>query len=242
MGSTDSLLAVAVDTREAYFQSAEGNPVVSKDQNIFQSALPALSQDQWADAALTTVAAVKDAATGGDGSVKSGGGGGVALAPVLLIGGVLVVGGGAALLYTRAKRKKGTRRQPELVAGPDGRPIDPHDAMSVDDLRKKAGSLLVAADDAIKSSEQELGFAMAQYGDEAVQPFRQDIAAAKSHMMESFKLQQQLDDHIPDTEQEQRAWLGDIIRRCEAVNDSLQAHKEDFDALRELEKTAPQAL
>ncbi|TJY71297.1 TPM domain-containing protein [Arthrobacter sp. CAU 1506] len=240
MGSTDSMLAVAVDTREAYFQSAPGNPVASKDQNIYQSAVPELSQDQWADAALTTVAAVKDAATGGDGSVKSGGG--VSLAPVLLIGGVLVVGGGAALLYTRSKRNKKLRQQPQLVPGPDGRPLDPHDAMSVVDLRKKAGSLLVAADDAIKSSEQELGFAMAQYGDKAVQPFRQDIAAAKSHMMESFKLQQQLDDHIPDTEQEQRAWLGDIIRRCEAVNDSLQAHKEDFDALRELEKTAPQAL
>jgi len=155
---------------------------------------------------------------------------------------VVVVGGGAALLYTRSKRNKKLQQQPQLVPGPDGRPLDPHDAMSVEDLRKKAGSLLVAADDAIKSSEQELGFAMAQYGDEAVQPFRQDIAAAKSHMMESFKLQQQLDDHIPDTEQEQRAWLGDIIRRCEAVNDSLQAHKEDFDALRELEKTAPQAL
>ena len=241
LGTVDSLLAVAVDGREYLFQSAEGNPVVSRDQNIAQSIRPALGEADWAGAALTAVAAVEDAATGGDGSVGSGGGGG-SLGPVLLIGGVVVVGGGAALLYARSKRNKNQRPQPQLQTGPGGRPLDPHDAMSVEDLRRKAGSLLVAADDAIKSSEQELGFAMAQYGDEAVQPFRQDITAAKSHMMESFKLQQQLDDHIPDTEEEQRAWLGDIIRRCEAVNDSLQAHKEDFDALRELEKTAPQAL
>ncbi|MET1156335.1 TPM domain-containing protein [Arthrobacter sp.] len=241
MGSVDSVLAVAVDSREYVFESSQDNPVEPYDQNIAQSIRPALGAEEWADAALTTVAAVKDAATGGDGSVKSDAGG-LSLAPVLLIGGVVVVGGGAALLYARSKRNKGSRQQPQLVAGSDGRPLDPHDAMSVEDLRKKAGSLLVAADDAIKSSEQELGFAMAQYGDDAVQPFREDITAAKSHMMESFKLQQQLDDHIPDTEEEQRSWLGDIIRRCEAVNDSLQAHKEDFDALRELEKTAPQAL
>ena len=114
--------------------------------------------------------------------------------------------------------------------------------MSVADLRKRAGSLLVAADDAIKSSEQELAFAAAQYGDDAVSTFTDDLAVARAHMGESFKMQQQLDDEIPDTEEQQRTWLKDIIRRCEAVNDSLQAHKEDFDALRELERNAPAAL
>jgi chromosome segregation ATPase len=65
---------------------------------------------------------------------------------------------------------------------------------------------------------------------------------AKGHMTESFKLQQQLDDHIPDTEEQQRSWLGEIIRRSEAALDSLQEQKADFDSLRELEKNAPQAL
>jgi hypothetical protein len=65
---------------------------------------------------------------------------------------------------------------------------------------------------------------------------------AKGHMAESFKLQQQLDDHIPDTEEQQRSWLGEIIRRSEAALDSLQEQKADFDSLRELEKNAPQAL
>jgi predicted nucleic acid-binding Zn-ribbon protein len=134
----------------------------------------------------------------------------------------------------------------EITYGPgqaaDGAVVDPLASLSVEDLRKRAGSLLVAADDAIKSSEQELGFAQASYGDAAVKPFAADIAAAKVHMSESFKLQQQLDDHIPDTEEQQRSWLGDIIRRCEAVNESLQAHKADFDSLRELERNAPRAL
>ncbi|MDQ1594515.1 MAG: hypothetical protein QOH40_1071, partial [Arthrobacter pascens] len=68
------------------------------------------------------------------------------------------------------------------------------------------------------------------------------LQEAKAHMSESFKLQQQLDDHIPDTEEQQRTWLGEIIRRSEAALASLQEQKADFDSLRELEKNAPQAL
>jgi hypothetical protein len=112
----------------------------------------------------------------------------------------------------------------------------------VEELRRKSGSLLIEADDAIKSSEQELGFAQAQYGDAAVGNFTKALAEAKAHMTESFKLQQQLDDHIPDTEEQQRTWLGEIIRRSEAALASLQEQKADFDSLRELEKNAPQAL
>lgn len=102
---------------------------------------------------------------------------------------------------------------------------------------------MIEADDAIKSSEQELGFAQAQYGDSAIGNFTKALEEAKGHMTESFKLQQQLDDHIPDTEEQQRSWLGEIIRRSEAALASLRDQKADFDSLRELEKNAPpQAL
>nr|WP_264795082.1 TPM domain-containing protein [Arthrobacter mangrovi] len=242
LGSSDSMLAVAVESRKAWFQSAEGSAIRPYDQQIFQSISPALSRGDWAEAGVLAAQAVSDVASGGSGDVGSASSGG-SLAPVLLLGGVVAAGGVGTYLYVKNKRRRGPgQRQQHIQVGPDGRPLDPHQAMSVEDLRKKAGSLLIAADDAIKSSEQELGFAMAQYGEDAVKPFSDDIAAAKTHMMESFKLQQQLDDHIPDTEDQQRAWLGDIIRRCEAVSASLQEHKEDFDALRELEKNAPAAL
>ena len=120
--------------------------------------------------------------------------------------------------------------------------MDPLAGLTVEELRRKSGSLLIEADDAIKSSEQELGFAQAQYGDAAVGNFTKALEDAKGHMSESFKRQQQLDDHIPDTEEQQRTWLGEIIRRSEAALASLQEQKADFDSLRELEKNAPQAL
>lgn len=112
----------------------------------------------------------------------------------------------------------------------------------MEQLRTQAGSKLVAADDAIRSSEQELGFAEASYGEKSVATFRQDIDQAKEHMRASFQLQHQLDDEIPDTEAEQRAWLKEIIQRSEAVGASLAAHKKEFDSLRDLENQVPEAL
>ncbi|VWX52601.1 LPXTG-motif cell wall anchor domain protein (fragment) [Micrococcus luteus] len=112
----------------------------------------------------------------------------------------------------------------------------------MEQLRTQAGSKLVAADDAIRSSEQELGFAEASYGEKSVATFREDIDQAKEHMRASFQLQHQLDDEIPDTEAEQRAWLKEIIQRSEAVGASLAAHKKEFDSLRDLENQVPEAL
>ncbi len=139
-----------------------------------------------------------------------------------------------------AGRKPPRGREP--APEPQGAELDPLAGLTVEELRRKSGSLLIEADDAIKSSEQELGFAQAQYGDAAVGNFTKALEDAKGHMSESFKLQQQLDDHIPDTEEQQRTWLGEIIRRSEAALASLQEQKADFDSLRELEKNAPQAL
>src|SRR5690625_1018816 len=114
--------------------------------------------------------------------------------------------------------------------------------MSVAELRTQAGSALIQADDAIKVAEQEIGFAQASYGDRSVAMFKQDLQAAKEHMQQSFQLQHQLDDHIPDTEADQRAWLKEILDRSAQVMTSLQAHEQDFAKLRDLEQNAPEAL
>ncbi|WP_367400673.1 hypothetical protein [Arthrobacter sp. PsM3] len=103
-------------------------------------------------------------------------------------------------------------------------------------------SLLIAADDAVRSSEQEAGFAQAQFGDVSVAPFVKALADARSDLSESFKLQQQLEDAIPATEEQQRASYTEIISRCESASQALAEQKVSFDSLRELEKNAPQAL
>ncbi|MHA7281640.1 TPM domain-containing protein [Arthrobacter sp. TMS2-4] len=249
----EAVLAVAVDQREVGFVAGEQSGVFSSVQEIRTDyVIPELAADDWLGGGLAAVEGIDQALAGGtaDGGTSTDGGpsaGGSGLGGLVLVGGlVAVAGAGGYMLLKNRSAGSAQRKREEYGYGPvpsaEGEIVDPLAALSVEDLRKRAGSLLIAADDAIKSSEQELGFAEAQYGAEAVAMFSQDIATAKQHMGESFKLQQQLDDHIPDTEQQQRQWLGEIIRRCEDVNASLQEHKEDFDALRELERNAPDAL
>ena len=60
-------------------------------------------------------------------------------------------------------------------------------------------------------AKQELDFARAQYSDQQVAEFAQEIARAEDLMRKSFQRQQLLTDSIPDTEAEQRAWLTEII-------------------------------
>src|SRR4051812_41337937 len=242
MGKADVILTMS-DDGKYYFSPNSASPIYSKTSNITQNAIvPNLAggKRDFAQAAIDTAAAVGDAAGGGSGTVPSGAGAGSA---VLVGVGVVAAGGAGTYLYLRNRRKKAAQAQGSGVSyGPQGAEVDPLAGLSVTELRRKSDSLLIEADDAIKSSEQELGFAQAQYGDSAVGNFTKALQEAKGHMTESFKLQQQLDDHIPDTEEQQRSWLGEIIRRAEAALASLQEQKADFDSLRELEKNAPEAL
>lgn len=239
LGSNAMLLTVATDTRQ-YLLSKPSNSKITdaKRENIVKSAVdPQLRNDDYAQAAINTAAAIGDAASGGQGNVPGDGAG----TAVLVGAGVVAAGGVGTYLFLRNRRKKASQAS-SASYGPQGAELDPLASLTVEELRRKSGSLLIEADDAIKSSEQELGFAEAQYGESAVGNFTKALQDAKGHMSESFKLQQQLDDHIPDTEEQQRTWLGEIIRRSEAALASLREQKADFDSLRELEKTAPQAL
>lgn len=136
----------------------------------------------------------------------------------------------------------GTEPEEPGVNPRDGGWSDQPVALSIPELKQRAVSLLIAADDAVRSSEQEAGFAQAQFGDVSVAPFVKALADAKSDLSESFKLQQQLEDAIPATEEQQRASYTEIITRCEAASQALAEQKVSFDSLRELEKNAPRAL
>jgi hypothetical protein len=241
LGPNALIFAIATETRQYSLNKGGTKLTAEQVNNIKSTAIgPALAELDYAQAAVNAAEAIGDATDGGSGKLSSGDGAGAAL----LVGtGVVAAGGAGAYLYFRNKRKKAAGQASSASYGPQGAAqVDPLASLSVEELRRRSGSLLIEADDAIKSSEQELMFAQAQYGDSAVGNFTKALDEAKGHMTESFKLQQQLDDHIPDTEEQQRTWYGEIIRRSEAALASLQEQKADFDSLRELEKNAPQAL
>lgn len=110
------------------------------------------------------------------------------------------------------------------------------------ELKKRADIALVHLDETVRQSDQELQFALAQFGPEPVAKFQEALERAKHGTAEAFGLQQQLDDAFPDTEQEQRDWNGRILEIATAAQDELGQHADDFERLRNLEKNAPQVL
>ncbi|MEO9008823.1 MAG: hypothetical protein ABI382_00325 [Nakamurella sp.] len=108
--------------------------------------------------------------------------------------------------------------------------------------QQKANILLVRVDDAIKSSEDELGFAIAQFGEEKTKGFAAAIAEARRQLAEAFALQQRLDDSSPDTATQKSQWNARIIQLCQGAQAGLDAQQEQFDRMRRLEKNAPANL
>jgi len=112
--------------------------------------------------------------------------------------------------------------------------------MTLQELRQRVGSQLVQTDDAIKTSTEEVGFAIAEFGEEAAAPFEKALGEAHRELDEAFRLHRQLDETAD--EQTQRRLLVTILQHTGAANEKLDAQVKHFDKLRDLEKQAPQVL
>ncbi|MBD0745257.1 hypothetical protein BG418_26835 [Streptomyces sp. CBMA152] len=164
----------------------------------------------------------------------------------------VLVGAGAAAAYAYAHRNRRslTRTTPASApgagagAGGEGA-AESRESLNLDALGAlDTGSkeALVAADDAIRTSEEELGFAADQLEEEAVRPFAEAVAYARSEVSAAFRLRQQLDDGDPEDDEARRALLDEIVSRCADADERLDAEAAAFDRLRDLEHNAPQAL
>ena len=231
LGVSQYLLAVATEGRQYYLSADSGGPLSTEQIDAIEQERiqPALRQDDWLGAVDAAADGMTDAEGGGSGAAgATGGAGWLTWALVIVVVVVAIV-----LLVVFLRR----RRKPAAAPGPAGPPQP-----SIEDLERRASSLLVETDDAIKTSTQELGFAKAQFGDAATTEFEAALATAKQSLDEAFELKQKLDDATPDSEQEARTWNERIIALCEASNSLLDEKAADFDELRKLEQNAPEAL
>lgn len=112
----------------------------------------------------------------------------------------------------------------------------------IDEIAQQANIALVRTDDLVRSSEQELEYARAQFGDEAIGEFTAALQTSRKNLDEAFSLQQKLDDEQPDTDQQKLEWFERILQLCSASTQVLEERKAEFDELRRLEQNAPAAL
>ncbi|PPG83243.1 TPM domain-containing protein [Rathayibacter sp. AY1H2] len=223
LGTDDVLLAVAVDARQYQVSVAQGFALDDAQVSSLQSddIEPRLADGDWAGAAVAAADGIGqrlDAPSAGE-SLGSG------LLIALGVLAALVVIGLVVLLLVRRARK---RRAQEAVEA------------SIDELATRAGSALVHADDAVRTSEQEVGFAEAQFGADATGAFREALVTAKRLLGEAFTLQQRLDDAEPETDQERRDGYQRILQLCADAEQTLDERASAFEELRDLEKNAPQ--
>lgn len=104
-------------------------------------------------------------------------------------------------------------------------------------LAVKAQKALVATDERIRTTRDELAFAQAELGDGATQDLRDGLDAVARHMREAFELHQLNHDHIPDTPEELRTRNARIVQLCEWAEDVLDERtavlKERIEKIRE---------
>jgi DNA repair exonuclease SbcCD ATPase subunit len=149
----------------------------------------------------------------------------VAVVTAVVVLGALVAGGFALLFRRRGDR--GIR-----ASGPN----------TLEALGKRASSLLVAMDDAVREADEELGYAMAQFGAERVRAYGEIVAAARQKVSEAFRLRQSLDDTVVDSDRQKREWTLQIIALCEQAQTALADQDARFAALRREEVNAAGTL
>ena len=233
LGLSDVLLAVATEDRAYAYSVDEQFPL--SDEELARIANgeiePELSDGDWAGAAV----AAADALAGASGDGASGdddGGGSSWLWP--LVGAVVLLGLVWALV-SWLRRGRGT----SPAAAAEG---DELSRLSLDELSKRGSGLLVEVDDAVKTSEQEVAFAAAQFGDETAAPFAAAVESARADLAKAFQLRRALDDSTPEDETSRREMLSEIISLTQGASDRLDAEVDRFDELRAMEQNAPELL
>ncbi|MFB8027475.1 MULTISPECIES: TPM domain-containing protein [unclassified Streptomyces] len=253
LGQEDVLLAVATHDRQYAYSVDQGSRLTDAQlRDVANTAIePALRQNDWAGAAIGAADGYA-AVLAGDpvptpavtpGAADPGGtDGGASVNLIVPLAVVVVAGAVAFLAFTRRRRRAATRTTPAAGGWGGGGRTAAEPPVPLPELDARAKEDLVDTDDAVRTSEEELGFATAQFGEEAAAPFAEAVAHAGNELTAAFRLRQQLDDAFPEDDTARRRMLDEIISRCADANGRLDAVSEDFDRLRALEQTAPQAV
>jgi hypothetical protein len=239
LGPDDLLLAVATEDR-LYGMSVDQNVALDDDQLdvVRDAAVDELRDDDWAGATVAAVDAVLAQTTVDEPDTS-----GLPLGWLVAAGGLVLVVVVVLVVRSRRRDRDLTSRGAEAARSRSGRQVDPLAGLDLDELRRRTGSALVAVDDAVRSSAQELAFAEAEFGVDATRDFAAVLDTAREQVAAAFALRGSVTD-VPGgvDPAHEHAVLRDVVGRCAAASAALEAQARAFDDLRALQSRAPQVL
>ncbi|WP_171108185.1 MULTISPECIES: hypothetical protein [Streptomyces] len=154
--------------------------------------------------------------------------------PLIALGAAAVL---AVYAYVRRARRTRTRTTPGGLPSatlPTPSPLP--------ELDEQAQESLVEADDCVHTSREELAFAEAASGREAMAPFARAVREAEWELSAAFAMRQRYDDGVPSEASARRQALAGIVGRCTEAGRRLDAEAAGFDAVRGLERGIGAAL
>ncbi|MFF0458330.1 TPM domain-containing protein [Nocardia africana] len=234
-GDRDVLLSIATSDRSYAFTGALPPSVSDAELNslLTDQVEPRLHNGQWAEAAVAAADGL---------STAMGDSGGVGIWPLIVI--TLIVLGviGVVLGYSQLRRRARGRAETDAA-----RAVDPTDTAALAGLRPdlleaRSAQVLVDTDNAIRASAEELRLATDEFGATATAPFAAALESAKQAMAHAFSIRQRLDDDIPESPDQRRDLLVELIATCGRADAELDDKVAEFDAMRNLLIDAPQRL
>lgn len=235
LGDHDAILAVAVTDR-AYAllvpkAAAGGVDVDALRRNAVE---PRLHNGNWADAAVAAADGLRSPGSSATAHINW----------VALIAVLAVVAAALGALFWWNRRRQRRRRHAELTAAQQLDVTDPGAlaALGLDTLEDLSKSILVEVDNAVRTSDNELALAVGEFGDRDTAPFTAAVQNAKSAMAQAFTVRQTLDDAVPETPQQRRDLLTQVVVSAGRADKELENQRAAFHQMRDLVINAPSRL
>ena len=202
-----------------------------------------LDADTTTDAATTFISTLTSTVTGQASSssstgVPSSGKSGLGWIRTVVV--VVVIGGLIVFFVKRNKAKGGSPLAPKTTDGHPWAPGDPLPSLTEDQvlaLTNQSSTLLLQADELVRSATDELDFARAQFGETKTDAYAKALSAAQAGIAKAFASQQTMNE-ASDSRSRTEAALT-LQHELNQVMPALVEQQKAFSQLRDEEASVP---
>lgn len=150
-------------------------------------------------------------------------------------GAIAIIAAGGGVWYVNRRR---TKKQQETMVK-DAQTIDPDDTTSLNELpyavlEERAQEELTSTDASIRTADDELRLAIAEFGEDRARPFIRAMDHSKRTLERAFQLRSKIDSGTVRSEEERKAMLVDIVSSCGQADRGLDKQSDEFSRLRGL--------